>query len=120
MSFLKKNKFLSTIFIFLFVITSISLLDMISIEPKYLNQPTITFKINNVRNPQIKKVVRFLDSIYGKIYFYPYWNQRFIGSVSYGLYVDNFPNYSNLSIFYILGLLMNYPYKMLIPKYVFI
>lgn len=69
MSFLKKNKFLSTIFIFLFVITSISLLDMISIEPKYLNQPTITFKINNVRNPQIKKVVRFLDSIYGKIYF---------------------------------------------------
>ena len=69
MSFLKKNKFLSTIFIFLFVITSISLIDMISIEPKYLNQPTITFKINNVRNPQIKKVVRFLDSIYGKIYF---------------------------------------------------
>ena len=69
MSFLKKNKFLSTIFIFLFLITSISLIDMISIEPKYLNQPTITFKINNVRNPQIKKIVRYLDNIYGKIYF---------------------------------------------------
>ena len=69
MSFIKKNKFLSAIFIFLILITSISLLEMISIGPKYLNQPTVTFNVNNVRNPQIKKIVRFLDSIYGKIYF---------------------------------------------------
>ena len=69
MSFIKKNKFLSAIFIFLILITSISLLEMISIGPKYLNQPTVTFSVNNVRNPQIKKIVRFLDSIYGKIYF---------------------------------------------------
>ena len=42
---------------------------MLSIETKYVNQPTLNFKVDNVRNPQLKKIVKFLDKTYGKIYF---------------------------------------------------
>jgi hypothetical protein len=69
MKYLKKNKFISIIFVLFFIITLFSLIEMISIESRYLNQSTITFKVNNIRNPQIKKLVRFIDNIYGRIYF---------------------------------------------------
>ena len=91
MNYLKKNKFLSTLFIVLFLIASFSLIDMISIEPKYLNQPTITFKVNNVRNPQVKKIVRLLDNIYGKIYFSLSANQKKKFIIDKNFY-DSLPN----------------------------
>ena len=76
MNFSNKKKFLLTIFFLFFLIILFSLIDMIAIESKYVNQSTITFKVNNVRNPQIKKVVRFVDSLYGKIYFYMSTEQK--------------------------------------------
>ena len=62
MNFLNKKKIFSAVFFLFFLIILFSLIDMIAIESKYINQPTITFKVNNVRNPQLKKVVRFADN----------------------------------------------------------
>ncbi len=76
MTFFKKNKILSIISFLLLLITLFTLVDMLSIESKYVNHPSITFKVNNVRNPQLKKIVRFLDNIYGKIYFNLSTNQK--------------------------------------------
>jgi len=76
MSFFKKNKILSIISFVLLLITLFTLVDMLSIESKYVNHPSITFKVNNVRNPQLKKIVRFLDNLYGKIYFNLSTNQK--------------------------------------------
>jgi glucose dehydrogenase len=69
MNFFKKNKILSIISFLLLLITLLTLVDMLSIETKYVNQPTLNFKVDNVRNPQLKKIVKFLDKTYGKIYF---------------------------------------------------
>ena len=37
---------------------------MISISTKYINRPAFSFDINNVRNPQIKKLIRKTDNFY--------------------------------------------------------
>ena len=42
---------------------------MTSISTKYVNRSTVTIDVNNVRNPQIKKIVRKLDLFFGDIYF---------------------------------------------------
>ena len=91
MKYIKKNKLLSTLYIVFFLITSFSLIEMISIEPKYLNQTTITFKVNNVRNPQVKKIVRFLDNIYGRIIFNLSTKQQAKFTVDKNLY-NSLPN----------------------------
>ena len=65
MNFFKKNKILSIISFLLLLITLLTLVDMLSIETKYVNQPTLNFKVDNVRNPQLKKIVKFLDKTYG-------------------------------------------------------
>ena len=46
---------------------SIILIEMISISRTYINKPFFTFEINNVRNPQLKKILRQLDNYYGVI-----------------------------------------------------
>ena len=43
---------------------------MTSISTKYVNKSTISFEINNIRNPQLKKLARFLDNVYSKLYFF--------------------------------------------------
>ena len=70
MSFIKKNKFISIIVIFLSIILFFLLIDMTSISTKYVNKSNITFEINNIRNPQLKKLARFLDNVYSKFYFF--------------------------------------------------
>ena len=94
-NFSNKKKFLLTIFFLFFLIILFSLIDMIAIESKYVNQSTITFKVNNVRNPQIKKVVRFVDSLYGKIYFYMSTEQKNKFKVDKNKY-ENLPNKINI------------------------
>ena len=42
---------------------------MTSISTKYINRAIITIDVNNIRNPQIKKIVRKLDLFLGDIYF---------------------------------------------------
>ena len=39
-------------------------------DNKYVNKNTITFDVNNVRNPQIKKIVRSVDNYFSELYFY--------------------------------------------------
>ena len=39
---------------------------MVSISTKYINRSYVTFDINNVKNPQIKKLTRTLDNFYSK------------------------------------------------------
>ena len=69
MKFIKKNKLLSVTLILTIIVTLFSLIEMVSINSKYINQSTITFKVNNIRNPQVKKLIRFIDNVYGDIYF---------------------------------------------------
>ena len=49
---------------------------MTSISTKYVNKSNIAFEINNVRNPQLKKLARFLDNVYSKLYFFKSNEQR--------------------------------------------
>ena len=95
MNFLNKKKIFSALFFLFFLIILLSLIDMIAIEPKYVNQPTITFKVNNVRNPQLKKVVRFVDNLYGKIYFHISDEQKNKFKVDKNKY-ENLPNKINI------------------------
>ena len=37
---------------------------MISVSTKYVNRSTFNFDVNNVRNPQIKKLTRKADNLY--------------------------------------------------------
>ena len=76
MNFFRNNKFIKILLIFTVLIGLFSLIEMISIESKYINQPSITFKVNNVRNPQVKKLVRFLDNTYANLYFKVSTNQK--------------------------------------------
>ena len=102
MLFFKKNKFLKILLICTTIITLFSLIEMISIESKYINQPTITFKVNNIRNPQVKKLVRFLDNTYASIYFKVSAKQKNFFLVDKDLH-DRLPNKV-----YIEGLTTNY------------
>ena len=52
------------------------IIDMTSISTKYVNKSIITFEINNVRNPQLKKLVRFFDNVYSQLFFYLSKNQK--------------------------------------------
>ena len=67
MKFFIKNKILSSIVLLFLIILTLSIIDMTSISTKYINKSTITFEVNNVRNPQLKKLVRFLDNAYSQI-----------------------------------------------------
>ncbi len=60
---IKSLKFLS-LFIILFVIYELT-----SIDTKYINKNSIIIDINNIRNPQVKKLVRSLDNYFSYIYF---------------------------------------------------
>ena len=54
---------------FLALVTVFSLYEITSIDGKYINRSTINFDINNIRNPQVKKLVRKLDNYIGSFYF---------------------------------------------------
>ncbi len=43
--------------------------DLTSVDFKYINRSPITIDVNNVRNPQIKKIVRKADLFLGELYF---------------------------------------------------
>ena len=59
-------KIILYLFLLLFVII---IYDLTSIDNKYVNRSTFTIDVNNVRNPQIKKIVRKVDLFLGTIYF---------------------------------------------------
>ena len=57
-------------FVFFLVILLITILyEITSIDSKYVNRSTVDLDINNIRNPQIKKLVRKIDLYIGSFYF---------------------------------------------------
>ena len=54
------------IFIFLVIFT---FYELTNINFKYINKDLITIDINNIRNPQIKKIARYLDNNFAFYYF---------------------------------------------------
>ena len=58
------KKISKLIFLIILLIISFVIIEMISYSPKYINKSSISFEINNVRNPQAKKIVRFVDNLY--------------------------------------------------------
>tara|TARA_A100000164_G_scaffold251687_1_gene224097 strand:- start:3027 stop:3335 length:309 start_codon:yes stop_codon:yes gene_type:complete len=56
-------------FYLIFLIFVFTLFELISFDNKYINKKSITFDVDNVRNPQIKKLVRTIDNLSGNIYF---------------------------------------------------
>ena len=58
------KKILKYILVLILLISTFTLFEITSVSNKYINRPLITFDINNTRNPQIKKILRFMDNIY--------------------------------------------------------
>ena len=63
------NKILKIFTIFLILLSFVILYEVTTIDNKYVNRPTIIVDINNIRNPQVKKLVRKLDNYIGSFYF---------------------------------------------------
>ncbi len=58
-----KKKIKTPILIFILIISFI-LYETISISSKTINRDLVSIEINNIRNPQVKKLMRYLDSHY--------------------------------------------------------
>ena len=52
-----------------FIIILFTIYEVTSIDNRYINRSAISIDVNNIRNPQIKKIVRKLDSFLGNLYF---------------------------------------------------
>ena len=39
--------------------------ELVSYDPSYINKNAFSFDANNVRNPQVKKIVRSIDNLFG-------------------------------------------------------
>ena len=63
------KKILRVLFSFLILLSIFTLYEITSIDNKYVNRSIINVDINNVRNPQIKKLVRKIDNYIGFYYF---------------------------------------------------
>ena len=61
--FFKSFKFL-LLLILLFIVYEVT-----SIDFKYVNKDAISVDLNNVRNPQVKRLLRKADLYFGELYF---------------------------------------------------
>ncbi len=43
--------------------------ELVNIDSTYVNKSAFSIDVNNVRNPQIKKIVRKIDNLFGQVYF---------------------------------------------------
>ena len=64
-----KRKTFKLIWISIFIFLSIIIYEITSISFKTINRSTIEIDVDNARNPQIKKFLRFFDSIYTAVMF---------------------------------------------------
>ena len=65
---LNKKLIYKTPIYLIFFIFIFSLFELTSFDSKYINKKSITFDVDNVRNPQIKKLVRTIDNFGGNLY----------------------------------------------------
>ena len=84
------KKIFKIIIFSLILITFFSLYEVTSIDSRYINRSSLNIDINNVRNPQIKKLVRKLDNYIGSLYF------RFSKKKQDEFYNRNLERYKNL------------------------
>ena len=84
------KKIFKIIIFSLILITFFTLYEVTSIDSRYINRSSLNIDINNVRNPQIKKLVRKLDNYIGSLYF------RFSKKKQDEFYNRNLERYKNL------------------------
>ena len=58
------KKIIRLIFLLFLLFISLAVFEMLSISTKYVNRNLMTFEINNVKNPPMKKIMRSLDNLY--------------------------------------------------------
>jgi quinoprotein glucose dehydrogenase len=63
------KKIIKFFYYVLFIIILFTIYEVTSIDSRYVNRSTISIDVNNIRNPQVKKLVRKLDSYLGNLYF---------------------------------------------------
>ncbi len=63
------KKFFKIFCYLILVIIIFTIYEVTSIDSKYINRSTLDIDINNIRNPQIKKLVRLIDNFSGNLYF---------------------------------------------------
>ena len=66
MTLLKFFKIIKYLTVLLFILI---IFDLFSYNKYYVNKDKISFDLNNARNPQIKKILRFIDNYFGYFYF---------------------------------------------------
>ncbi len=71
MSLIKSStkKIIKYFFYFLILLVVFILFELTSLDNTYVNKSSFSIDVNNVRNPQIKKIVRKLDNFFGQVYF---------------------------------------------------
>ena len=72
---MKKNK-IKIIILLITIIISYIFYEMTSISSKIVNRDLITISLNNIRNPQIKKIMRYLDNHYASLLFFTSKNAK--------------------------------------------
>ena len=79
-----------SLYIFLLLLLFM-IFEMVSIQSKYINKTLISFEINNIRNPPMKRIARKIDIFYGKILLFASNNQKKHFEID-KQYHDNLPN----------------------------
>ena len=65
---INKKKILKIFLYFISFILIFILFELFSFDKYYINKSSITFNVDNVRNPQVKKIVRTVDNLGGELY----------------------------------------------------
>jgi glucose dehydrogenase len=63
------NRIIQVIKLLFLLLVIFIIFEITNIDNKYINKPPITIDLNNIRNPQVKKILRFLDNYLGHYYF---------------------------------------------------
>ena len=62
------KEFIKYLIYFLILIIAFIFYELTTIDSSYVNKATLNIDVNNVRNPQVKKIVRKLDYLFGELY----------------------------------------------------
>ena len=65
---INKKTILKIFLYFIGLILIFILFELFSFDKYYINKSSITFNVDNVRNPQVKKIVRTVDNLGGELY----------------------------------------------------
>ena len=65
---INKKTILKIFLYFISFILIFILFELFSFDKYYINKSSITFNVDNVRNPQVKKIVRTVDNLGGELY----------------------------------------------------